>query len=112
MKITNEQLKQIIKEEIEAVINEGEDELSKASRLTGGNQKANKALKYLNNKQYTFIDIYDESPTLIIKDDKGEAYFANNSKDEPEKTKEIILKQLKPAGYEGVGIIGPNSELR
>ena len=112
MKITNEQLKQIIKEELQAVMNEGGSELSRASRLTGGTEEMQKALKYLQPKQYTFVDIYSDLPTLLIKDERGVAYFANNSSNYPNKTEEIILDQLKPAGYEGIGITGPNSHLR
>ena len=111
MKLTNKQLKQIIEEELRAVMNEGR-ELSRASRLTGGTEEMQKALEYLQPKQYTFVDIYGDSPTLLIKDERGEAYFANNSSNYPNKTEEIILDQLKPAGYEGVGITGPNSHLR
>ena len=112
MKLTKETLKQIIKEEIDAVMNEAGPELSQASRLSGGDAETRRAAASLKPKQYTFADVYDESPTLIIMDERGVVYFANNSSNHPNKTEEIILKQLKPAGYEGIGIIGPNSHLR
>ena len=77
-----------------------------------GDEDEKRAASSLKPKQYTFANIYDEYPTLIVKDETGVAYLSRASSRDPNKNEDLILKDLKPNGYEGVAITGPNSHLR
>lgn len=77
-----------------------------------GNEDEKRAAASLKPMQYTFANIYDEYPTLIVKDDSGTAYLSRATSRDPNKNEDLILNDLKPNGYKGVGIVGPNSHLR
>jgi len=115
MKLTKETLKQLIKEELEAVMGEQSNATAGASYIrTPSSDEQIKADNYLEPKQYTIVNQYGEEDdlSLYIKNEDGWLYFAMNASGTPDKIQQIILNQLKPAGYEGVGIVGPNSHLR
>ena len=130
MNLTKETLKQIIKEELDAVMNEEgpHDDLlipdreirQDASDIGGSPAQINdleaaNAQKTLRRKQYTFPNAYDQDPlgpTLYYKDEAGKLFLVNNTCADDTRTERFILFNLKPKGYEGIGIIGPNSHLR
>ena len=77
-----------------------------------GSPEEKERAKILKPKQYTFSDHNDEYPTLVVKDEAGRVSISRATSREPNKNEDIILKQLKPDGYTGVEIVGPNSHLR
>ena len=122
MKVTRSYIKQLVKEELRRVLSEGKrfDAMLANEGLLGGytevsrlgNDDEKRAADSLKPMQYTFANVDDEYPTLIVKDENGIAYLSRATKRDPNKNEDLILKDLKPNGYKGVGIIGPNSHLR
>lgn len=111
MKVSTGYVKQLIKEELKRVLSEsGLAGFREVDRM--GDEDEKRAASELKPMQYTFANIYDEYPTLIAKDENGVAWLSRTTSRDPKKNEDIILKDLKPNGYKGVFITGPNSHLR
>ena len=81
------------------------------------NQEEKDAIESLKNKQYTFANANTlEHPTLVFKDEKGQAHISRVGSGDPgdfgegnkDKNERFILDQLKPNGYTSVGVIPSN----
>ena len=113
MKITKRKLQQMIKEELEIILSEDIGRMAGFNRVSRlGDEDETKKAESLEPMQYTFANIYEEYPTLIVKDKMGMAYLSRATERDPEKNETIILNTLMPMGYKSVGIIGPNAHLR
>ena len=77
-----------------------------------GDEDEKRAAEDLDSMQYTFANIDSEYPTLVVKDESGKAFLSRATSRDPNKNEDLILKDLKPNGYKGIQIVGPNSHLR